>query len=181
MDFLSAIQSGIKRSDDVKRAHAEVKQVLEQVSDAIMKHTKGELKLVRTIYSQRADPFMGALPLGLVTLASLSAKGRGGFSIPGRVDDKLPEKVEQPNALILVHPSQRGSYRKVFAKWDQDPLGYPCVITSFYGYEYVCGNKSELNSAFYAMLMHPGFNELVKSVVPVQRFSARRDSEGPGI
>lgn len=179
MDFFSAIQSGIQKSDEVKRSHSEVKKVLDQVSEAINKHTKGQLRLIRTIYSQRSDPFLISIPSGLTTWETYFRK-KGRVSVAGLAEDRLPEKIEQPNALILVHPTQRASYRKIFAKWFQDPLGYPCVITSYYGFEYVCSSKDELDSAFYAMLTHPEFNELIRSAIQNPRHGFDGRVMGPG-
>jgi hypothetical protein len=174
MDFFSAIQNGIKKSEDVKRARLEIQSVINDVSDAILKYTKGELKLIKYLYNQKNDRFSHNLPEHLTTLKDL--KSMKTWALIGQSEDKLPEKLEQPNSLVLIHPKQRNPRKKIFAKWSQDPSGYPCIITSYYGFEYICSDKSELNSAFVSMLMHPDFNELIRASIS----SGLSGPSGPG-
>jgi hypothetical protein len=158
-DFLSAIQKGVKNSSDVKRSLEEVDSVLADVSGAIQEYTKGKLKLLKVVYNESSARRYGDMGLDFATLESL--RKHFVVDVKGLTPDRLPEKIEVPNALVLVHPTQRNSRRTVLAKWVQDPLGYPCVMTTFYGYEYVCGDRQELVSAFMSILQHPEFNDFV--------------------
>lgn len=184
VDFFSAIQSGVEKSTKVKKSLQEIEGVLNDVSQAVSKFTNGQLKVIKTVYNERHGlPSWYSLET-FSTLDTLRKRNYQKLYSQSKIDgldvydlDKLPEKLETSNALVLTQSKVQGVRPVIFAKWDQAPAGYPCVITSFYGYEYVCSNKEELNKAFFDILGHPDFSGFLKKAV--DKMHNFRSSFGP--
>jgi hypothetical protein len=162
-DFLSAIETGARRSHEFKQARREIDQIIDDVSIAINKFTKGAMKLRKTNYKPGVSISRGSQSLDIKmtkekTLHNNRLRMLNGLNA---IIETATNNENAPNALVVVSSNRSNSQYKLLAGWSQDSTGYPCVVTAF-GFEYICNDKSELTSAFISILKSPDFLSFIE-------------------
>jgi len=129
-DFIDAFKGGLDAAKAADRARKEIDEVFSDLDRQIIEVSEGKLSIERREY--------------YVTKSSWEALR---FSFP-------PKSKETYWAIVAKNPTIKKTPYKELAKWQEDPVGYPCKLI-WAKQEQICEDRAALEICLADLLRDP--------------------------
>ena len=150
-EFYKALMTGSNQLDEVRRTRKAIDEIIESVSMAVQRFTKGQI----TLSKMYLDPDSYDVKTSQVFTDRALSRRRLQESM------SLTKASDAHNVIVLKLRGYRTM--RVLARWKQDSSGLPCTINCF-GYEMICRDVRDISAAFQHILKNPTFFEVLQEM-----------------
>jgi len=153
-DFINAFKGGLGAAEAADRARRDIDEVFSDLDSQIREGSDGKLSIARVEFEIEKSSWNALL-----------------ISFP-------PKPKETYWAIAATNPTIKQSHESELAKWQMDPLGYPCKL-SWSQNEYICVDRAALESCLADLLRDPTVGEYLYVLMNLEPLEAKAETAQP--